>query len=78
MLASVRDLLGQPTHGDEAGDHDDHAGADVIGRMMPAAADATSSAANVGAGKERRQREAIQAFARRAGYDLMGSSTTRL
>jgi DNA invertase Pin-like site-specific DNA recombinase len=34
----------------------------------------TSSAANVGADKDsdRRQREAIQAFARRAGYELMG------
>jgi DNA invertase Pin-like site-specific DNA recombinase len=34
----------------------------------------TSSAANVGADKDsdRRQREAIQAFARRAGYDLVG------
>jgi DNA invertase Pin-like site-specific DNA recombinase len=34
----------------------------------------TSSAANVGADKDsdRRQREAIQAFARRAGYELVG------
>ena len=34
----------------------------------------TSSAANAGTDKnsDRRQREAIQTFARRAGYDLMG------
>jgi len=34
----------------------------------------TSSAANVGADKDsdRRQREAVEAFARRAGYELVG------
>jgi hypothetical protein len=32
----------------------------------------TSSAANIGADSDRRQREAIQAFASRAGYELVG------
>jgi DNA invertase Pin-like site-specific DNA recombinase len=39
----------------------------------------TSSAANVGADKdsEKRQRQAIEAFVKRAGYELVGESTTR-
>jgi hypothetical protein len=39
----------------------------------------TSSAANVGADKDsdRRQREAIAAFASRAGYELVGEFTTQ-
>ena len=39
----------------------------------------TSSAANVGTDKDsdKRQRQAIAAFAKRSGHDLVGSSTTQ-
>ena len=40
----------------------------------------TSSATNVGADKDsdKRQREAIASFARRAGYELVGVAATRV